>query len=116
MFITRIIAEKRRWRQYEARKRALPAPYRDTLEALQRYLFHAGGMDRSDVILRLFDDLTDLFEQAAADGTPVAQVVGDDPVDFIEEFLKAYPEGLWVNRERDRLTRAIDRVRSGQAG
>ena len=110
MFITRMIAEKRQWRRYQARKRELPERYRTALDAIERYLMSAGGLAKGDVILRLFDDLADLFEQGAANGTPIHDLVGDDPVEFIEEFLRNYSDGLWVNRERQRLTRTIERV------
>ncbi|MFI6793991.1 hypothetical protein [Streptosporangium canum] len=32
----------------------------------------------------MFEDLADLFEQAAADGTPIREIVGEDPVEFVE--------------------------------
>jgi hypothetical protein len=31
-------------------------------------------------------------------------------VEFAEAFLRNYPEGQWMSRERERLTNAIDRV------
>ena len=30
------------------------------------------------------------FEQRAADGTPVRAIVGDDPVEFVETFVRNY--------------------------
>ena len=114
MFIRRMIAEKREWRRYQARKEQLPTDYRAALDGVERYLMYAGGMDKGDVILRMVDDLADLFEQGAANATPVRDIVGDDPVDFVEEFLRNYSDGLWINRERARLTRTIERVTSGE--
>ena len=58
----------------------------------------------------MLEDLADLFEQSAANGTPVREIVGEDPVEFAEAFLRNYPEGQWIGRERERLTNAIDRV------
>lgn len=63
----------------------------------------------------MLEDLADLFERAAADETPVRAIVGDDPVEFAEEFLQNYSEGQWINKERARLTTAIDRAAGGQA-
>ena len=34
----------------------------------------------------MIEDLADLFERAAADGTPIREIVGDDPVEFVETF------------------------------
>ena len=62
----------------------------------------------------MLEDLADLFEQSAASGTPVREVVGEDPVEFAEAFLRNYPEGQWITRERDRLTSAIERA-AGEA-
>ena len=60
-------------------------------------------------------DLADLFEQSAANGTPIRAIVGDDPVEFAETFLANYSEGQWINKERRRLTNAIDRVAGNDA-
>ena len=38
---------------------------------------------------QMFGDLADLWERAAADGTPVREIVGDDPVEFAETFAQA---------------------------
>ena len=40
-----------------------------------------------DSAAAMFEDLADLFEQAAADGTPIREIVGEDPVEFVEAFL-----------------------------
>jgi DNA-binding ferritin-like protein (Dps family) len=58
----------------------------------------------------MYADLIDLFEQGAANGTPIREIVGEDPVEFIETFVRNYPKGQWIIRERERLTNAIDRV------
>ena len=60
--------------------------------------------------MRMLEDLADLFEQSAANGTPIRDVVGDDPVEFVEAFIRNYDEGQVDPQERDRLTNAIDRA------
>lgn len=81
---------------------------------LQRYLMYFGPADGGSAAA-MFEDLADLFEQAAADGTPVRAIVGEDPVEFAEAFLRNYPGGQWINRERERLTNAIDRVAGNES-
>jgi len=108
-FASKVIGDKRRWREYKARTRQLPANYRTAVEALERYLMYLGAAD-GDNAASMFEDLADLFEQAAADGTPIRAIVGENPVEFIEAFLQNYSKGGWVTRERERLTNAIDRV------
>ncbi len=58
----------------------------------------------------MLEDLADLFEQSAASGTPVREVVGADPIEFAETFLQNYSEGQWINKERKRLTQVIDGI------
>jgi DNA-binding ferritin-like protein (Dps family) len=108
-FTTKVIGDKRRWRAYKARTRQLPTNYRTTVDAIERYLMYFGSAD-GDSAASMFEDLADLFEQAAADGTPIREIVGEDPVEFVEAFLQNYSKGGWVTRERERLTDAIDRA------
>lgn len=35
-------------------------------------------------------------------------IVGDDPVEFAETFAQAYSGKQWIDKERARLTKAID--------
>jgi DNA-binding ferritin-like protein (Dps family) len=83
---------------------------------LERYTNYLGGLGDGDSILSMLDDLADLFEQGAADGTPVREIVGEDPVEFAEAFLRNYPAGQWITRERERLTRAIERAAGEDTG
>jgi DNA-binding ferritin-like protein (Dps family) len=108
-FISKVIGPKRRWRAYKARVRQLPENYRTTVEAIERYLMHFGPMD-GDSAASVLEDVADLFERAAADGTPIREIVGEDPVEFIETFVRNYPKGQWIIRERERLTNAIKRA------
>ena len=107
MFISKLIGGKRRWRQYRSRVNALPGPYRTAVEAIQQYNFGRGDGARWAEML---EDLADLFEQAAANETPIREIVGEDPVAFVEAFMQNYPEGRWVVREQERLTNTIARA------
>jgi DNA-binding ferritin-like protein (Dps family) len=112
----RWIEQKRHYRHYKARIGRLPASYRTAVAALERYMNYAGGLGDADTILSMLDDLADLFEQGAANGTPIRDIVGRDPVEFAEEFLRNYRAGQWVARERERLTLAIERAAGEDAG
>ena len=74
-FISKVIGEgKGQWRQYKARARQLPSGYRTAIEGLERYLMYFGtGGDGT----AMFSDLVDLFEQSAANRTPIRQIVGE---------------------------------------
>jgi DNA-binding ferritin-like protein (Dps family) len=116
MFIPKMIGEKRQWRQYKARTKQLPANYRTAIDALERYLMYFGGITKGDILVSMLEDLADLFEQSAANGTPIREIVGEDPVEFAETFLQNYSEGQWINKERDRLTNAIERAAGEDTG
>jgi DNA-binding ferritin-like protein (Dps family) len=108
--VTGSLEDKRRYRQYKARIKQLPTNYHTAIEALGRYLTYFGAITQGDILMSMLEDLADLFEQSAANRTPIREVVGDDPVEFAETFLQNYSEGQWINKERERLTNAIDHV------
>ncbi|PZQ87629.1 MAG: hypothetical protein DI534_14240 [Leifsonia xyli] len=107
--VTGSLADKKAYRQYKARIAALPEPYRTAAEAFERYLMHNGGITDGDsaVMLTMLGDFADLWERAAADGAPIASIVGDDPVEFAEAFAAAYSGKRWIDKERNRLTDTI---------
>jgi DNA-binding ferritin-like protein (Dps family) len=113
--ITGSIEEKARYRQYKERTSRLPKDYRAAIDALERYLMYFGAITKGDILVAMLDDLADLFEQSAADGTPIREIVGEDPVEFAETFLENYSEGQWIKKERERLTDAIDRAAGDRA-
>ena len=109
-FISKVIGSKRQWRTYKARVRQLPENYRTAVDAIERYLMHFVPAD-GDSAASQFEELADLFERAAADGTPIREIVGDDPVEFVEAFARNYTKGGYVpDRARERLITAIERA------
>lgn len=104
---------KRRWKNYKTRVKQLPAPYRTAVEGIERYLMYFGSISRD---MTIFEDLIDLFERAAVDGTPVRDIVGDDPVAFAEQFKENYMDEGWVAKERGRLVDTIDKAEAEQSG
>ena len=113
--VTGSFEDKKRWRRYKARKEQLPTAYRTAIDGLERYFMYAGGIVKGDVLMQMLEDLADLIERAAADGTPIRDIVGDDPVEFAETFIQNYTDGQWLNKERQRLTDAIDQAADGDA-
>ncbi|WP_406047343.1 DUF1048 domain-containing protein [Kribbella sp. NBC_00889] len=103
--VTGPLDEKKRWRQYKARTRELPPNYRTAVEAIERYLMYFGRGEAG--LTTMYEDLIDLFEQSAAAGTPIRDIVGEDPVEFVETFVQNYPDGQWRIREQNRLNKAI---------
>ncbi|MCB2176727.1 MAG: DUF1048 domain-containing protein [Actinomycetales bacterium] len=108
--------QKRRYRQNKARIDALPEPYGTVAKAFQRYFVYYGGVVDGETALTMMGDFADLWERAAADGTPVRIIVGDDPVEFAETFAQAYTGKQWIDKERARLVKAIEDAAPGGAG
>ncbi len=114
--LAKIIGPKKRWRAYKARVRALPENYRMAVDAIERFLMLFVPKDGVRIETQ-FEDLADLFEQAAADGTPIRDVVGDDPVAFVRTFAENYTDGGYTPaRARNRLIRDVDRAAGDDRG
>lgn len=114
-FIAKVIGPRRRWRAYKARVRELPENYRMAVDAIERYLMYFVPVD-GDSVASEFEDLVDLFERAAADQTPIRDIVGDDPVEFVEAFAQNYTKGGYIpDRVRERLISAVKQAQ-GEAG
>jgi DNA-binding ferritin-like protein (Dps family) len=108
------LEQKKQYKRYKARIEALPKPYGAVAKALQRYFMVYGGITDGETAVKMFDDFADLWERAAADGTPVRAIVGDDPVEFAETFAQAYTGKQWIDKERARLTEAIEEAERGE--
>ncbi|QDP98722.1 DUF1048 domain-containing protein [Microlunatus elymi] len=107
--ITGSLDDKKRWRAYKARVRQLPPSYRTAVEGVERYLMYTGPAD-GEHLVQMVDDLADLFERAAADGTPVRSIVGEDPVEFVETFKSNYGLSSFLRKEQRRLNDAMERA------
>lgn len=112
--LTGPLEQKKQYRQSMARISALPAPYRSVAKALHRYILASGSIVDGDTLITMFDGFADLWEQAAADRTPVRDIVGDDPSEFADAFVQAYAGKHWIDKERRRLADAIDEAVAGE--
>lgn len=105
--LTGSLEQKKQYKQLKARLDALPEPYGTAAKAMHRYFMYYGGVTDGDDLVRMIEGLVELWERAAVDGTPVADIVGSDPVDFAETFAQSYGGTQWIDKERARLTKAI---------
>ncbi len=112
--LTGSLEQKKQYKKNRARIDALPEPYRATAKAFERYLMYSGGVVDGDTLITMHGDFADLWERAATDGTPIRDIVGDDPVDFAETFVQAYSGTHWIDKERARLTKAVDDAEKGE--
>lgn len=113
--LTGSLDQKKQYKHHMARVEALPEPYASAAKALNRYFIYYGGFTDGDTLIAMIGDHADMWERAAVDGTPVRAIVGDDPVEFAETFARSYSGKEWIDKERRRLTEAIDAA-AGDAG
>jgi DNA-binding ferritin-like protein (Dps family) len=112
--LTGSLEQKKQYRHDMARIEALPAPYARAAKGLHRYLMYSAGMVDGDSLTAMFTDFADLWERAAADGTPVRDIVGEDPVAFADDFARAYAARHWIDKERARLRQTIAEAEAEQ--
>ncbi|MEI3848255.1 MULTISPECIES: DUF1048 domain-containing protein [unclassified Microbacterium] len=112
--VTGSLEQKKQYKQYKARIEALPEPYRAAAKAVERYFMTVGGMTDGESMVQMLSDSADMWERAAADHTPVRDIVGEDPSAFAQEFTAAYSGRQWIDKERERLNKAIDDAERGE--
>ena len=106
--LTGDLGDKKEWRAYKARVKALPAAYRTAAEGVEKYLMYTGNVSDGKKLIAMCHDLADLFERAATYGTPVRDIVGEDPAEFVDAFAANYSDGGWVAKQQQKLADAID--------
>lgn len=95
--------EKRKYRQMQARARALPEEYTYVFHKIQHYMWNFSGGSGMDM-LPIFTDLLDLFETGAAEGKRVLEITGEDVAAFCDELLRnarTYTQDWRENLNRD---------------
>lgn len=112
--VTGSLEQKKQYRQYLARIEALPEPYVTVAKALHRYIMVSGGVLDGDILVTMLGDFVDLWERAATDGTPVREIVGEDPSEFADAFIRAYSGRQWIDKERGRLAKAVEAAERGE--
>jgi DNA-binding ferritin-like protein (Dps family) len=83
MGIQDIIEGKKRWRAHMARVKALPPDYQIVYKEIQGYLFKVGAAGG-----RPLAGIVDFFEEGAADGKGVLELIGHDVASFCDDLVK----------------------------
>ncbi|NWJ69104.1 DUF1048 domain-containing protein [Pseudonocardia sp. ICBG1122] len=111
-FLEKIIGDgeqKKRWKQYRARVKGLPAPFRTAADGLERYLLYRAALAKGDVVMSMHEELVTILEGAAAQKAPVRSVVGPDPVQFADALLTSFAAGEWIDHRSSRQPARGDR-------
>lgn len=86
MGIQDIIEGKKQLRAHMARVKALPPDYQIVYKEIQRYLFKVGPVDVFDG--RMLSGIVDFFDQGAAAGKGVLELIGNDVAAFCDDLVK----------------------------
>ena len=97
MGIQDIVEGKKQWRAHMARVKALPPDYRIVYKEMQKYLFKVGPISLPDG--PLLPGIVDFFEEGAAAGKGVVEVIGTDVAAFCDELIKDSPTYADVYQE-----------------
>ncbi|MEA5360414.1 DUF1048 domain-containing protein [Amycolatopsis sp., V23-08] len=80
-----VIEGKKQWRAHKARVKALPPDYRIVYQEIQRYVFKVGvaeGLGEPPLA-----GIAEFFEEGAAAGKGVLELIGDDVAAFCDDLL-----------------------------
>lgn len=86
MGIQDIVEGKRQWRAHMARVKALPPDYRIVYKEMQKYFFKVGPVDLVEGAL--LSGIVDFFEEGAASGKGVLELIGADVAAFCDDLIK----------------------------
>jgi DNA-binding ferritin-like protein (Dps family) len=86
-----VIDGKRQWRAHMARVKALPRDYQIVYKEIQRYVFKVGLIDLSGIV--------DFFEEGAAAGKGVLELIGNDVAAFCDGLVKESRACAHIDRE-----------------
>ncbi|WP_063002794.1 DUF1048 domain-containing protein [Nocardia salmonicida] len=86
MGIRDIIDGKKQWRAHVARAKSLPADYQIVYQEIQKYYFKVGPVELLEG--NLLPGILDFFEEGAAGGTGVIELIGEDVAAFCDDLVK----------------------------
>lgn len=82
MGIQDVVDGKKQWRAHMARVKALPPDYQIVYKEIQRYFFKVGLPDGG------LSGIVDFFEEGAAAGNGVLELIGSDIAAFCDDLAK----------------------------
>lgn len=90
MKLREMMEQRRIWRAHTKRVNSLPRDYQIVYGEMQKYLFKLGPMDFKQSMDLLYG-IADLFEEGAAAGKDVLDVIGKDAAAFCDELAAGLP-------------------------
>jgi len=97
------LSEKKEWKQIEARAKALPEEFTVAYEEIKKYIWSTAAIET----IAPLKNLVELFEEAAANGKGVLEVIGTDVAGFADELVRG--ETSYFERKRRKLNDDISK-------
>ncbi len=97
------LGEKKEYKNLVKRVDALPKEYRLAFKKIQNYMYTVGSPHGDLVMftdLTMFTNLVELFEESAAEGKGVLEVIGSDVSKFVDEYMNAYSSDSETIRQK----------------
>lgn len=98
MSIQKILEEKKEWRKYMARIKALPQDYQIVYKEIQKYLFKVAPIEQNWGIGMLYG-MIELFEEGATAGKGVIEVTGKDVAAFADALIGDADTYMDINQD-----------------
>jgi len=105
--LKKILGDKKRYRAFKNNVAALPQPYAETMDALQKYMWNFA---KGDGFMDALEEILHIFQENAAENVPVKNIIGDDPVKFCDDIMAQYPDDLWLITYQNKLRKQIKEI------
>lgn len=90
MNIKKVIEEKKEWKSYQTRIKALPKSYQIVYQEMKKYLFKVSCTEGISYahILNILIGILELFEESAVNEKNVLEITGIDVAAFCDSLLE----------------------------
>lgn len=97
------LEEKRTFREFEVRAKALGADYYEDYVQLKDYIWLSGATRWKDFKF-IFDQILDLLEECAVKKRQLTDLTGADVAAFIDQMIESRS---WEDKQRRKLNKAV---------
>ncbi|OEH82775.1 cytoplasmic protein [Enterococcus rivorum] len=98
--------DKAEYKAFLERVKKLPKDYRIVYEEITKFLWQFSSGDGMDMV-DLNQDLLEFFEESAAAGIPVLELIGGDVGAFAENTLHEYQAKTWIDSQKTKMNQRV---------
>lgn len=106
-----LFEEKKQYKQVQVCINVFFELYCEMVKVQQCYNMYYGGVIDGDIIVKMFFDIVDIWECVVFDGILVSVIVGDDLVEFVENYVVVYGGCQWIDKECVCFIKVFDDVK-----